>query len=101
ISLVDKRINEGVGYEISLEGGNLHCRLADTTGGGLVVTTGGPDIRDGVFHHVALTVARNSATGCNFYVDAALVGTFDTFGIPGSLVNPAPLYLGQNSGYPE
>jgi hypothetical protein len=100
ISLVDKRNNQGVGYELSLEGGNLHCRLADTSGGGLVVTTGGPDIRDGVFHHVALTIARNSATGCNFYVDAQLVGTFDTFGVPGSLVHGAPLYLGQNSGYP-
>jgi hypothetical protein len=100
ISLVDKRNNQGVGYEFSLEGGNLHCRLADTTGGGLVVTCGGPDIRDGVFHHVALTIARNSVSGCNFYVDAQLVGTFDTTSVPGSLVHPAPLYLGQNSGFP-
>ncbi len=100
ITLVDKRLGQGIGYEFSLEGGNLHCRLADTTGGGLVVTCAGPDMRDGVFHHVALTVARNSATGCNFYVDAALVGTFDTTSIPGDLSNPASLYLGQNSGYP-
>jgi len=100
ISLVDKRLNEGVGYDFSLVSGNLHIRLADTTGGGLVVTTGGPDIRDGLFHHVAVTIARNSATGCNFYVDGTLVGTFDTSGIPGSLANPAPLYLGQNSDFP-
>ena len=49
---------------------------------------------------MVFTIARNSASGCNFYVDAQLVGTFDTFSIPGSLVNAAPLYLAQNSGFP-
>jgi Concanavalin A-like lectin/glucanases superfamily/Immunoglobulin domain len=97
--MVDKRLNQGVGYSFALVGGNVHCRL-DTTGGSLVVTTSGPDIRDGLFHHVALTIARNSVTGCNFYVDAALVGTYDTTSIPGDLSSPAPLYLGQNSGFP-
>ena len=55
------------------------------------------DLRDGLWHHIAVTVVRNSATGGRAYVDGALSATFNPTLRSGSLANSQPLLIGQNA----
>ena len=57
----------------------------------------GPDTRDGQFHHVAVTVQRDSATGGKLYVDGQEVLTFDPTVAAGDLSNTEPLRIGVNA----
>ncbi len=62
----------------------------------------GPNVADGLFHHVALTVTRNSATGGKLLVDGAVVSTFDPTARQNSLTNTAELRIGAHSlNYPS
>jgi hypothetical protein len=54
----------------------------------------GPDLRDGQFHHVALTLERRSKTGGKLYVDGNLVLVFDPTGQAGTFANTEPLLIG-------
>lgn len=54
----------------------------------------GPDLRDGQFHHVALTMDRHSKTGGKLYVDGRPVMTFDATKSNGDLANSEPLLIG-------
>jgi hypothetical protein len=54
----------------------------------------GPDLRDGRFHHVALTLDRHSRTGGKLYVDGRVVMTFDATKSNGNLANSEPLLIG-------
>jgi hypothetical protein len=56
----------------------------------------GPDLRDGRFHHVALTVQRVSPTGGKLYVDGTVVLVFNPTKQAASLVNRAPLLIGNH-----
>jgi hypothetical protein len=60
-----------------------------------------PDLRDGVSHHVAVTVDRDSARGGNLYVDGVVVLTFDPTNRPGSLANREPLFIGRHAATPS
>lgn len=57
-------------------------------------TSQGPDLQDGQFHHVAVTVDRTSNTGGKLYVDGGLVLTFDPTMDTGDLSTDGPLYIG-------
>jgi concanavalin A-like lectin/glucanase superfamily protein len=97
MSIVDKRIASGGsdspnGYEFSLQNGQIDCRF-----GSVSFVSPGPDLRDGKFHHVALTVSRNSATGGKLYADGVVVMTFDPTFYNGSLVNAQPLRIGNHA----
>jgi hypothetical protein len=54
----------------------------------------GPELRDGEFHHVAVTVRRDSKSGGSLYVDGVVVMTFDPTKLSGSLANKEPLLIG-------
>jgi len=54
----------------------------------------GPDLRDGQFHHVALTLDRHSKKGGRLYVDGRPVMTFDATMSNGNLANAEPLLIG-------
>ncbi len=54
-------------------------------------------LRDGNFHHVSVTVARNDTDGCKIYVDGQLILTFDPADQSGTLTNDAPLLIGKHS----
>jgi alpha-tubulin suppressor-like RCC1 family protein len=87
----------GQGWELALSNGQLVGQLGDTTPAGPFIIFGaGPDLRDGVFHHVALTVIRNSTIGGKLYVDGQLVQTFDPTGQSGDLSNTQPLLIGNH-----
>ena len=96
MSIVDKRSEggpsgESPGYEFSLENGRIHTRILRVGFG-----PAGPDLRDGRFHFVAVSVQRNSPTGGHLFVDGKDVLTFDTTGIAGDLTNDAPLRIGNH-----
>jgi subtilisin-like proprotein convertase family protein len=86
-----------LGYALFLNSGHLGCQLSQAPVGTFsnFVSTS-PDLRDGKFHHVALTVSRNSSMGGNFYVDGASAGTFNPTGEAGDLSTLQPLLIGNH-----
>jgi hypothetical protein len=59
-----------------------------------------PDLQDGKFHHVAVTLERTSTTGGKMYVDGNVVLTFNPTSQSGDLSNEVPLRIG-NHGNPS
>jgi len=102
MTIVCKRVAPDIfhslGYEFALGNGQLQLRISTSLAGdGEVWGPAGPDLRDGQFHHVAMSVARNSPTGGCFYVDGQVVLTFDPTGQAGSLSIPEPLRIGNHA----
>lgn len=88
-----------IGYTLYLaNNGQLFFLMGDAplSIGGLIVNAG-PDLRDGQFHHVAVTLQRSSATGGHLYVDGTNVLTFDPTSQSGSLSNSEPFLIGSQS----
>ena len=54
----------------------------------------GSELRDGRFHHVAVTVQRDSRTGGRLYVDGKVVMTFDPTPLSATLANQEPVLIG-------
>ena len=102
MSIIDKRIAPDtitqLGYELNLQGGVVTFQMADTLAPfSWHNFSGGPDLRDGKFHHVAVTVQRNSTTGGQLFIDGQLVLTFDPTVCPGDLSNTGPLRIGNHA----
>jgi hypothetical protein len=102
MAILDKRDLTGpfapVGYTLFLQDGRLGCQLAQRSPANLQsFVAPGPNIQDGMFHHVALTVQRQTADGGKLYVDGKVVLTFDPASVSGDLSNTAPLRLGQHA----
>jgi hypothetical protein len=102
MSIVDKRFSPDTthcqGYEFNLISGRIHCRLSDSTiDNGSEFGPVGPDLRDGNFHHVALTVSRAASDGGRLFVDGNVVLTFDPTGEPGDLSNNEPFWIGNHA----
>src|SRR5207253_9488324 len=86
------------GYEFVLSGGRVACDLAESlSDNGTAFGPAGPDLRDGNFHHVALTVNRSSASGGRMFVDGQTVLLFDPTVEPGDLSTSEPLRIGNHS----
>jgi hypothetical protein len=87
-----------LGYEMYLGGGRLCFQMIDSlnNGGNYYNLDAESDLRDGKFHHVAVTVQRNSTAGLQFYVDGQLVATFDPTVVTGDLSNTSPLRIGNH-----
>ncbi len=105
LPIVDKRylpagVNapQSTGYMLFLFNGALACQLGDGTFFNYIGA--GPDLRDGAFHHVAVTVDRDSPTGGNLYVDGAVVRIFNPTNRQGDLSNGQSLLIGRHSGDP-
>ena len=101
MSFVDKRDapnnTQCQGYEFCLVHGKIHLRMSDSLAGiGQDWMSPGPDLRDGGFHHVAVTVIRNSTDGGKMFVDGEVVLTFDPTGVAGDLSNDQPLLIGNH-----
>src|ERR1044071_892620 len=102
MSVVDKRtapdLTHSQGYEFVLSSGRIACRLSDSlSDNGSPFISSGPDLRDGNFHHVALTVARGITNGGRLYADGQVVLNFDASVEPGDLSNSDPLRIGFNA----
>ncbi len=86
-----------IGYSLSLNQGRLAFMMASPPLNATNVSSfisPGPDLRDAMFHHVAVSVNRTATNGGNIYVDSQLVLTFDPTPRKGSLVNEWLLYIG-------
>jgi hypothetical protein len=102
MTVISKRYSPDVytalGYEMYLGGGRLCFQMIDSLNHGHNYYNLGAesDLRDGKFHHVAVTVQRNSTTGLQFYVDGQLIATFDPTVVSGDLSNTGPLRIGNH-----
>ena len=98
--IVDKRIVTPTvnGYALFLYNGKLSLQLGDGTYDNYF---GIAPINNGLIHHVAATVDRDSATGINLYVDGILVNTFNPTAHPGSLDNTGAFLIGQHVDTPS
>jgi hypothetical protein len=90
------------GYALVMENsGRLSCQLAKSPNLSTNIptfTASGPDIRDGLFHHLAFTLHRNSTDGGRLYEDGQLVLAFDTTFLGNfSLANSNALVIGDTS----
>jgi hypothetical protein len=106
MTIVDKRTItpfSGIGYSLLLNQGRLACWLG-TAPTSLTNSTqyvsSGPDLRDGMFHHVALSLNRGATNGGNLFVDGQVVLTFDPTARRGDLSNAASLLIGFPIGNP-
>jgi serine/threonine protein kinase len=103
MSIVDKRdrpdLSHCLGYEFRLWGGKPHFGMSDSIkdNGALWGPSSGHDLRDGKFHHVAVTVVRSSRDGGKMFVDGQMILTFDPTEVRGDLSNDQPLRIGNNS----
>jgi hypothetical protein len=87
-----------LGYELYLRNGALSFQLADRLApySWHNFESAGPNLEDGRFHHVAVTVERLSPAGGKLYVDGKVVLTFDPTVCPGDLSNDGPLRIGNH-----
>jgi hypothetical protein len=102
MTVISKRFSPNayvaLGYEMYLGGGRLCFQMIDSLnhGGNFYNLGAESDLRDGKFHHVAVTVQRNSTTGLRFYVDGRMIATFDPTVVSGDLSNTGPLRIGNH-----
>ena len=99
MEMVSKRIVSGgatEGYELCLANGKVVFQMSSTLSSPLSAGWTGPDLRDGQWHHVAVTVQRSSTTGGQIYVDGTVISTFDPTSQPGSLGVSAALLIGMH-----
>jgi concanavalin A-like lectin/glucanase superfamily protein len=92
--------SESVGFQLYLDYGRLACQLAEPPMRQLTFQnfiSPGPSLQDRRWHHVAMSVERNSATGGKLYVDGQLVLTFDPTSQTGDLSNSEPLRIGNHA----
>ena len=92
MSIIGKRDPGGYGYELFLYGGALGFQIGSWDYGPVntILTT---DLRDGNFHHVAVTVDRDDPNGGKLYVDG-VPHYFDPTDNIGDLSNDEPLRIG-------
>ena len=96
--IVDKRTSGIVGYLFFVYQNN---KLGLQLGTGTYANYFSPNIPnlpDGNWHHVAVTVDRDSPTGARFYFDGNLNGTANPTAINGDLTNADPLRIGSELG---
>jgi len=102
VILVEQALGSGIifsywGYSLSLYQG----RLAFTMGNGsfqvFTFVTDGPDLRDGLFHHVAVSVDPDVAAGSRLYVDGQALLSFDSAWWIGNRNIGSPLHFGAPS----
>lgn len=89
--------SQSVGWSLFLSQGCLGFLMSQPPMFGFnssIWGSSGPNLQDGLFHHVGVTVDRSSATGGKLYVDGSLVLVFDPTPESGDLSTDGPLYIG-------
>ncbi len=99
MEMLSKRLVSGgstEGYEFCVVNGQVVFQMSATMNSPLSAGWTGPDLRDGVWHHVAVTVQRSSSSGGTIYVDGEPIVAFDPTSQSGSLATSAPLLIGEH-----
>ncbi len=90
--------NRWVGYLFLVWNNRLLLQLGDTTNSWQNFSSNAiPIVSDGGWHHVAVTLDRNSTSGGRMYVDGRLVFTFNPTGRQGNTNNSAEFRVGRDS----
>ncbi len=96
MSVAGKRYSPSVysamGYELFLVNGVPGFRIANASGYANFNATG--NLRDGGYHHVAVTLDRSATNGGHLYVDGTSILTFNPTVVSGSLSNAEPVRIG-------
>lgn len=88
------------GFRFEISNGLLSCSFAVGTGISTnqeTFTASAPDLRDGMFHHLALTFDRSATNGGRLLVDGATVLTFEPAAVRGSFSNLVAMEVGRLS----
>jgi hypothetical protein len=93
-TIIDKRSAAGVGYHLYLTGGTIAFTMSDEDSGTSYVSTF--SVSQDTWHHIAVTVDRDSATGGLVYVDGAVAFAFDPTGEAASISTSANLLIGRH-----
>lgn len=91
---------EAIGFQLYLDHGRLACQLAAPPMrpvGFQNFVSPAPNLHDGRWHHVAVTVRRYSTSGGRLYVDGQRVLTFNPTAQTGDLSNSEPLRIGNHA----
>ena len=100
--IVDKRVETSgpvQGYVLATYNGGLLLQLADA--GGWTNYINPVPIADDEWHHIAITVDRDDASGIRWYLDGYPVGgTANPTGRSGDLSTSQPLFIGRRSDHP-
>lgn len=91
---------EAIGFQLYLDYGRLACQLAQQPMRQLSFqnfVSSGPNLLDGRWHYIAMSVERTSHTGGGLYVDGHKVLTFDPTAQAGDLSNLQPLRIGNHA----
>jgi hypothetical protein len=102
LTIVDKRQITGAnvtGYVVYLFNGRLGVQLG-VGGSGLDATNLSADLRNGQWHHIAITVNREVASGGKAYVDGAFTVAFNPTSRNGNLTNTQPFLIGKHETAP-
>jgi hypothetical protein len=99
LPIVDKRSVSplATGYFLFLYNGKLAFQLGSAGSFNYIST--GPNLVASipVWHHVAVSVDRDSPTGGHLYVDGVVVHAFNPMGVQGNLTNSQPLFIGRHA----
>lgn len=88
-----------VGYLLMVQNGRLLLQIGDTTNSWMNYTSpSSTRINDNTWHHIAVTVDRNSSSGGRFYIDGERVSTFNPRARQGNTSNNATLDIGRLNG---
>ncbi|MGF1522134.1 MAG: Calx-beta domain-containing protein [Leptolyngbyaceae cyanobacterium] len=94
--LLDKRVTTPggpfQGYVLSHNNGQLRFDMADGVGG-VATYLSSVNIADQQWHHLTISVDRDTPNGGVFYVDGVAIGGFDPTGAQGSLSNAQALTM--------
>jgi hypothetical protein len=102
LTIVDKRQITGAnvtGYVVYLFNGRLGLQLG-VGGSGQDYINLSADLRNGQWHHIAITVDRDLASGGKAYVDGGQTGTFNPTARSGNLTNTQPFLIGKHETAP-
>lgn len=100
LTILDKRSGSPPaikGYAVFVFGGSLGLQLADGVGSGFsnyLSPALTPELTDGDWHHIAVTVRRTATPGIRWYHNGALIGINNPTNRKGSLENSSPLRIG-------
>ncbi|MDE3149393.1 MAG: hypothetical protein KGL37_07980, partial [Acidobacteriota bacterium] len=106
MDIVDKRVAPDIvrshGYTLGLRNGRLSFQISDSLNSQMLNwEQNGPDLRDGAWHHVAVSVQRAMTNGVQLFVDGQVVATFDPTSAQGDLTTDQPLLIGMHPSFPS
>jgi hypothetical protein len=94
-TIIDKR-DANTGYHLILYNGLILLQMTNSTTWFNYWSSNTPTFNDGAWHHLVVSVDRDSTTGLKFYVDGILILTMNPMGVKGDLTNTAPLLIGRH-----